>query len=49
MLRAFFMQHQRWCCLFLHGCVTYLLEYQRDNYLCLLQMAAGIDVYVTER
>jgi hypothetical protein len=33
---------------FLHGCVTYLLECQCDNYLCLLPFAAGIDGYVIE-
>ena len=34
---------------FVHGCVTYLPECQRDNYLCLLLFAAGIDAYVIER
>ena len=33
---------------FLHGCVTYFAEYQRDNYLCLLRKEAGIDGYVIE-
>ena len=34
---------------FVHGCVTYLSECQCDNYLCMLQIAAGVDAYVTER
>jgi hypothetical protein len=43
------MQHQQWCCLFsMRGCVTYLLESQPNNYLCLLPFAAGIDGYVIE-
>ena len=33
---------------FMLGRVTYLLECQRDNYLCLLPFAAGIDGYVIE-
>jgi hypothetical protein len=30
------------------GRVTYLPEYQRNNYLCLLPSAAGVDGYVIE-
>ena len=33
---------------FMLGRVTYFAEYQRDNYLCLLPSAAGIDSYVIE-
>ncbi len=33
---------------FVHACLTYLPEYQRNNCLRLLPSAAGIDAYVAE-
>lgn len=48
-LRAFFMTASAMMLsFFMLGRVTYLSEYQRNNYLCLLPSAAGIDAYVTE-